>query len=156
MRNTGLIIAAVWLSLSSPVSAGFGIPVEVKGVSRYTPNGPIYLLVRTNPGGDGASKGVLRIACAGGRVESAGFRFRAKGTSKAAARAPSMGAGHPTGIPKKWQTATPQLRAMRPVVPAALLSTPSEADGWVPAGLANAEELCSAAEHALGKAKKSR
>ena len=147
MRKNLLAIAAAGACLASPAGAGFGIPVEVKSVGRSQPDGPIFLLLKRGAGQKAESgKAMLRITCEAGRVASAAFGRKSKGK---AARAGSGDAQAMAGTPKRWRSATAQLRAMRPVLADGALSAAAAPNRWTAVGLANSEGLCAAAEQAL-------
>ena len=151
MRNFGGILAMAGICFASPAIAGFGIPVEINGVSRPAGKGPIFLLVQRGSAADGATKqDILRITCAANQ-----FRSATLWVNKAGPPWPESGGirnrrlRDAVGIPRKWRNPTPRLRVIRPVLPATLLSAPADRQGWVAVSLANAEDLCPAAAEVI-------
>jgi hypothetical protein len=151
----GLLIAATAAS-----AAGDEHYLQIKGVGRDGPTGPLYLQATGDLDGDGVGdEAIVRLMCTGGELSSADYQV--KGPRDAASGMASGKRTHkPVTFVKEWGPATPQLMAMKPTydvkkVEGTGAKTMAE-DSWHQVTLANAGGLCPAAEAAAAKITKSR
>lgn len=160
MRNLTIAAILVGAAIGTAASAAAPTKINIQGVLREAPAGPIYLHVTAGDlDGDGVGdEGFVRLVCADGVVKQAAYSV--KGPRDAGS---GMASGKRTHgsvkIYKEWGPATPQLRAMTPTydvkkVEGTGAKTMAE-DSWTQITLSGAEGLCPAAEAAV-KATKSR
>jgi len=163
MRIFGSLAAIALLGSGSMLAAASAdYYLQIKGVARLMPAGPIYLdAVSTGDlDGDGlADEAIIRLVCAGGEVQSAEYNVKAP-RDAASGMASGKRMHKPMTFIKEWGPATRQLMAMKPTydvkkVEGSRAKTMSE-DSWTHMTLANAGGLCPAAEAAAGKISKSR
>ena len=157
------IIAAILASAGISVAASAKIPmkINIQGVLREAPAGPIYLNVSAGDlDGDGlADEAYVRLVCADGVVKQAAYSIKSPRDS-ASGQASGKRTHKPVTFVKEWGPATPQLMAMKPtydvkkVEGTGARKTMGE-DSWTHMTLANADGLCPAAEAAV-KAHKTR
>ena len=154
MRN--LTIAAILLGAGISTAASPAAPtkINIQGVLREAPAGPIYLHVSAGDlDGDGlADEAYLRLVCADGVVRQAAYTIKSPRDS-----ASGMASGKRTHKPvtfiKEWGPSTPQLRAITPTydvkkVEGSGAKTMAQ-DSWTQISLSNDDGLCPAAEAAL-------
>jgi hypothetical protein len=156
------IIAAILASAGISVAASAKIPmkINIQGVLREAPAGPIYLNVSAGDlDGDGlADEAYVRLVCADGVVKQAAYSIKSPRDS-ASGQASGKRTHKPVTFVKEWGPSTPQLRAISPTydvkkVEGTGAKTMAE-DSWTQISLSNDDGLCPAAEAAV-KATKTR
>jgi len=153
---------ALMLAGSAATAASADYYLTIKGVSRESPTGPLYLLT-TSTGdldGDGMpDDAIFRIVCADNVLQAAHYTVKSPRDS-ASGQASGKRTHGPVKFIKEWGPSTPQLMAMKPTydvkkVEGTGAKTMAE-DSWHHVTLANAVGLCPAAEAAAAKITKSR
>lgn len=155
-----IILGGLLIAGSGAAAAGADYFLQIKGVGRDAPTGPIYLQA-TNGDLDGDGAGdemIVRLDCAGGSLRSAHYHVKAP-RDVATGQATGKRTHHPVTFVKEWGPATPQLTKMRPTYDVKKVegsgALKMQVDDWQAIALANADGLCPAAEAAV-KATKSR
>ena len=154
MRNVTIAAILLGAGISAAASAAAPTKINIQGVLREAPAGPIYLHVSAGDlDGDGlADEAFVRLVCADGVVKQAAYSIKAPRDS-----ASDMASGKRTHKPvtfvKEWGPSTPQLRAITPTydvkkVEGTGAKTMAE-DSWTKISLSNDDGLCPAAEAAL-------
>jgi len=159
MRTLAIATLVVTAGIGAATAAAAPTKINLQGVLRETPGGPIYLHVTAGDiDGDGiADEAYLRVVCADGVVRQAALSVKAPRDS-ASGMASGKRTHHPVTFVKEWGPSTPQLRAMQVTYDLKKSTgekTMSE-DSWHQVTLANADGLCPAAEAAVGTVSKSR
>ena len=156
----GRIMVGGLLLSTATAAASADYYLQIKGVGRDAPAGPIYLQATGDLDGDGvADEAIVRINCAGGDLVAAHYNVKAP-RDVATGQSSGKRTHHPVTFVKEWGAATPQLMAIKPTydvkkVEGTGAKTMSE-DSWTQMTLANAGGLCPAAEAAAAKISKSR
>jgi hypothetical protein len=156
------MIAAILMGAGISAAAAPAAPtkINIQGVLREAPAGPIYLNVSAGDlDGDGlADEAYVRLVCADGVVKQAAYSIKAPRDS-ASGMASGKRTHKPVKFVKEWGPSTPQLRAITPTydikkVEGSGAKTMAE-DSWTQISLSNDDGLCPAAESAV-KAHKTR
>lgn len=162
MRIVLLAVAAGGIAAGAAAIAAAPTKINIQGVLRDSPSGPLYLKVVSSGDLDGdglPDEAVIRLACAGGELKAAHYTVKSPRDS-ATGMASGKRTHHPITFVKEWGAATPQLMAMKPtydikVAKGARMT--SDGGGWTALSLSNADGLCSAAAAAAAvKATKTR
>jgi hypothetical protein len=150
MRKSTIAAILVTAGISAAASAAAPTKINIQGVLREAPAGPIYLHVSAGDlDGDGlADEAFVRLVCADGMVKQAAYSVKAPRDS-ASGMASGKRTHKPVTFVKEWGPSTPQLRAITPTydvkkVEGARAKTMAE-DSWTPISLSNADGLCDAA-----------
>lgn len=150
MRIFLLAVAVGGIAAGAAAVVAAPTRINIQGVLRESPTGPLYLKVVSagDLDGDGvADEAVIRLACAGGELRAAHYSVQSPRDS-----ASGMASGKRTHSPvtfvKEWGPATPQLKTMTPtydikVAKGARMT--SDGGGWTAIRLSNADGLCAAA-----------
>ena len=154
MRPTFALIATLGIGTVAQ-AAPSGYFLEIEGVTRPAPAGPLYLKVSSTGDLDGdglPDEAVLRITCASRKLAAA--HYYVTGPRDAASGQASGKRMHkPLTIVKEWGAASPQLMKVRPTYDIKGMKgarIAADPEGWAPISLAQADELCPAAEQATG------
>ena len=148
------------LLVTATAAASADYYLQIKGVGRDAPAGPIYLQASGDLDGDGVEdEAIVRLVCAGGELRTAEYSIKAP-RDVATGQSSGKRTHKPVTFVKEWGPATPQLMAMKPTydvkkVEGTGAKTMAE-DSWHHVTLANAVGLCPAAEAAAAKITKSR
>ena len=160
MRYLTIAAILVGAGISAAATAAAPTKINIQGVLRETPTGPIYLHVRAGDlDGDGlADEAFVRLVCADGVVKQAAYTIKSPRDS-ASGVASGKRTHKPVKFVKEWGPSTPQLRAITPTydvkkVEGSGAKTMAE-DNWTQISLSNDAGLCPAAEAAV-KAPKTR
>jgi hypothetical protein len=159
MRIFAALAAFALLGSSTLSAASADYYLHIKGVSRDSAAGPIYLLADIGDlDGDGVAEDALvRLACTGNDLGAVHYNVKSPRDS-ASGMATGKRTHGPVTFVKEWGPSTPQLSAMRPTYDlkaAKGARMAADADGWTAMTLSDADGLCPAAEAAL-KAVKTR
>ena len=160
MRILGSLTAVALLGSSAGAAASADYYLQIKGVGRDAPAGPIYLQADVGDlDGDGVQEeAVVRLNCAGGNVVAAHYNVKSPRDS-ASGMASGKRTHKPVTFVKEWGPASPQLMKMRPTYDVKKVegtgAKTMAGDSWTQITLANADGLCPAAESAV-KATKTR
>lgn len=140
------------LGASTLASAAAPTKINIQGVLRETPGGPIFVKVAAGDiDGDGLTdQAVIKLVCVGGELEQAFYRVTSPRDS-ASGQASGKRQHRPVTFIKEWGAATPQLAAIQPTydvktVKGARMAAGSS--GWTAITLSDAAGLCSAAAKA--------
>ena len=152
-----VMIATVLGSLVAGTAAQSAAPTKInlQGVLRETPTGPLYLKFSSagDLDGDGlADEGYLKLNCAGGQLRSAHYNVKSPRDS-ASGMASGKRTHHPVTFVKEWGPATPQLMKVKPtynIKEAKGARMTMDGGGWTAISLSDADGLCAAAEAAVG------
>ena len=159
MRILGIAALVALVGSTAPAAASADYYLQIKGVAREAPAGPIYLLADIGDlDGDGvAEEAVVRLTCAVGALQAVHYNVKSPRDS-ASGMASGKRTHKPIKIIKEWGPSTPQFRSMKitwnPKTNTELRMA-ADAEGWVPMTLSGTGGLCPAAEEAV-KATKSR
>ncbi len=158
MRYVTIAAILIGAGLSTAASAAVPMKINIQGVLREAPGGPLYLHVTAGDvDGDGVGdEGFVRLVCAGGVVKQAAYSVKAP-RDAGSGMASGKRTHHPVTFVKEWGPATPQLRAMTPTYDVKKFEgtgakTMGE-DSWTQITLSGAEGLCPAAEAAVSKSR---
>ncbi len=140
------------LGASTLASAAAPTKINIQGVLRETPGGPIFLKVAAGDvDGDGISdEAVIKLICVGGELEQALYTVKGPRDS-ASGQATGKRQHGPVTFVKEWGAATPQLSAMRATWDLKTNShvrMAARSHGWIPIILTDAAGLCAAAAEA--------
>jgi hypothetical protein len=157
MRILAYAAGLTLISSSTLAAASADYYLQIKGVARDAPAGPIYLLADIGDlDGDGVSdEAAVRLNCDGGGLRAVHYNVQSPRDS-ASGMASGKRTHKPIKIYKEWGPSTPQFRSMKitwnPKTNTELRMA-ADAEGWVPMTLSGADGLCAAAEAAVNKSK---
>lgn len=160
MRTFMIATALVSVVAGTAAQAAAPAKINLQGVLRETPTGPIYVRFSSagDLDGDGLpDDGFLQLTCTGGELRGAQYHVKSPRDS-ASGQSSGKRTHHPVTFVKEWGAATPQLMAMTPTydVKAARGVHTASAGGWTTIRLSNADGLCAAAAAAARQVNKSK
>ena len=153
MRTFMIAAAVASMFASGSAQAAAPTKINLQGVLRESPTGPIYLKFSSagDLDGDGrADDGFLKLTCAGGTLQSAHYTVKSPRDS-ASGMASGKRTHHPVTFVKEWGAATPQLMKVKPtynIKEAKGARMAMDGGGWTAIRLSNADGLCAAASAA--------
>lgn len=153
--RTFMIAAAMASTVASALAstaaqAAAPTKINLQGVLRESPTGPIYLKFSSTGDLDGdglPDDGFLRLTCAGGVLEAAHYTVKSPRDS-ASGMASGKRTHKPVTFVKEWGPATPQLNKVKPtydIKEAKGARMAMDGGGWTAIRLSNADGLCAAA-----------
>ena len=156
MRNALIFTSALLFAGQAATAASADYFLKIEGVARETPDGPLYLKVKSSGDLDGdglADDAVIKLVCADGELRTAHYSVTSP-RDPASGQASGKRMHKPVTFVKEWGAATPQLSAMKPgydvkKVEGTGARAATADDGWTPVSLTGAEGLCAAAERAV-------
>ncbi len=157
MRFVLLAVAVGGISAGTAGIAAAPMKINIQGVLRESPTGPLYLKVISTGDldGDGVpDEAIIRLACAGGVLGAAHYTVKSPRDS-ASGMASGKRTHHPVTFVKEWGPSTPQLKAMTPtydIKTAKGARMTADGGGWTAIRLSNADGLCAAAAAAINNA----
>src|SRR5215210_9519987 len=102
------------LLVTATAAASADYYLQIKGVGRDAPAGPIYLQTSGDLDGDGVEdEAIVRLVCAGGELRTAEYSIKAP-RDVATGQSSGKRTHKPVTFVKEWGPATPQLMAMKP------------------------------------------
>jgi hypothetical protein len=156
MRNLAIAAILIGAGVSAAASPAAPTKINIQGVLREAPAGPIYLHVTAGDlDGDGlADEAYVRMVCADGVVKQAAYSIKSPRDS-ASGQASGKRTHKPVTFVKEWGPASPQLRAMSPTYDVKKVEGTGAKimaqDSWTQITLSNADGLCDAAAKVVTK-----
>lgn len=150
MRIFLLAVALGGIAAGTAAIAAAPTKINLQGVLRESPTGPLYLKFSSagDLDGDGIpDDGFLRLTCAGGVLQAAHYTVKSPRDS-ASGMASGKRTHKPVTFVKEWGAATPQLMKVKPtydIKEAKGARMTMDGGGWTAIRLSNADGLCAAA-----------
>jgi hypothetical protein len=150
MRNVTIAAILIGAGLSTAATAAAPMKINLQGVLRESPTGPLYLKFSSagDLDEDGlADEGYLKLTCAGGELRSVHYHVKSPRDS-ASGQANGKRTHHPVTFVKEWGPATPQLMKVKPtynIKQAKGARMTMDSGGWTAISLSDADGLCAAA-----------